>query len=238
MDDQLDHLLAISGPKAEAADVIADLGRAVKDYYHAAGFFSENARKLLVLHPDEEVEKVIDAVAEGVSAHLVKWAKPEEGWTRLDAFQTKASRTDKSVNAFLELRKALRLTKAEGRIVRDRANGFTIYVKDGLDSGVLGPLPDLAHAAGIAMKHNGAYVMSDERRNQLRRERQEQVRQQFGVTGVDRLAHRVELVGALRSQGVEMEMGKLRVQPVFGLLPGLIVYVVGRAKRRSGGATL
>ncbi|KAJ9449032.1 hypothetical protein DIPPA_06033 [Diplonema papillatum] len=223
----LDKQLSVCGPREGFEQLLQTMPEVVHTHT-VAGFFRGNSIKPCQLREGADVTRLISVAAHaGFSAYLATWALPDPERSVLDAFQTKDGRKDGSINPFGEIVGALHALGVDGRVVRTGANGYEIKVpRDSEPKWV--DLAALLEGPGLALRHNGRYIMTKEGKDKQKEAFKERAKGEYGVTGVDKVMYHMEVLGAMHTAGVEPE-SELRVFPVYGLKsddPKFVAYVV------------
>eukprot|EP01061_Rhynchopus_euleeides_P014020 TRINITY_DN2430_c0_g1_i11.p2 TRINITY_DN2430_c0_g1~~TRINITY_DN2430_c0_g1_i11.p2 ORF type:complete len:416 (+),score=43.30 TRINITY_DN2430_c0_g1_i11:493-1740(+) len=224
----LHRILSVCGPREDFEDLLDIFGEHAGQVTNAGGFYAGNGIKLVRLADDATdtlVEQLIQLAADrGFSAYVAAWALPQHDLQVLEAFQRAESRKDATIKPFKEMREGLAKLGIEAKITRNTASGYELLVA-GETKERWTEIASIFDTFGVALKHDGRFIVTRERRAEQKRQFLARCLTQFGVVGLHRQFYEIEFRAALEAADITPTPNH-RVYPAYGLLRGEVAYVV------------
>ena len=192
----------------------------------AAGFYRGNGIKLMRIDARANVEEMISLCEEiGFSAYIAAWSLPTDGGMILEAFLRSDSRNDSTAKPFRDIRKALRnLELLEGsKVIRATASGYDIHSPI-LNDATLERLAGLLDQANIALKYQGRFVSTKEKKEERRKKFLADSRSKWGGYGFHRSFSEFEFAAMLEQLDISSE--GTRIYPAHGLVRGAPIFII------------
>eukprot|EP00755_Sulcionema_specki_P009707 Sspe_Gene.44434::Locus_21790_Transcript_1_2_Confidence_0.750_Length_3077::g.44434::m.44434 len=211
------NLVSICGPINHLNQYLSSIGEYIvqESTKSAGGYYAGNIIKLIRLRNPHDMDKILD-LTEGThfSAYRASWALPDPTATVLEAFQRAERRKDATARPYTEIREALRSAGMEqAKLIRTSAAGYEILTEEAT-RGQWSKLADILDLAGIAVKHNGAFIRSARGKAEAIKRWREMARKAFGAVGLHRQYAEMEMWQILSQVGIRDEVS---VTPVYAL---------------------